>query len=79
MIAGKGVNDVNLTVSIPSDRGIRSGNDFIIALKNSGLSQSPLIGAFVPGDFIMALTNSGLKVSIPSDRGIRSGTAERGC
>ena len=37
-------------VSIPSDRGIRSGAE-TVALKVKPLtSQSPLIGAFVPGN-----------------------------
>ena len=38
------------------------------------VSQSPLIGAFVPGAFMeKSMSESAAKVSIPSDRGIRSG------
>ena len=39
-------------------------------------SQSPLIGAFVPGQ-VNIMAKASAKVSIPSDRGIRSGIVER--
>ncbi len=36
-------------VAIPSDRGVRSGNIKLPEAYNKAKSQSPLIGAFVPG------------------------------
>ena len=45
-------------VSIPSDRGIRSGCHFCIFFDvGSVVSQSPLIGAFVPGNDEVYLIN----------------------
>ena len=43
---------LTLAVSIPSDRGIRSGSDHGTAQRCNNKSQSPLIGAFVPGNSI---------------------------
>ena len=42
------------------------------------MSQSPLIGAFVPGDCFPTVESITVVVSIPSDRGIRSGKGN-GC
>ena len=63
-----------IQVSIPSDRGIRSGiQDQRFLVYRELPSQSPLIGAFVPGEIHVAVLNATYMVSIPSDRGIRSG------
>ena len=71
---GNGYFNYYRPVSIPSDRGIRSGN---AALDLTGVdlntSQSPLIGAFVPGNMRRSRIIVTSDVSIPSDRGIRSG------
>ena len=43
-------------------------------MKDKAKSQSPLIGAFVPGRYRAMRCQHSYGVSIPSDRGIRSGT-----
>ena len=67
------IERINHKVSIPSDRGIRSGKIMVEYGTKDRKSQSPLIGAFVPGGSKQDVSEHIQDVSIPSDRGIRSG------